>query len=142
MGKAQPGSTVTVQYIGTLDNGRIFDSTTDEAPLVFTVGSSQVFPALEQAVIGMRIGEAKNIVIPAGDAFGPRLKENIIRVNREHFPGGKDIRVGQKLGIGFSGGEERVMLVTEVTASEVTLDGNHPLAGMDLTFALRLNGIA
>lgn len=142
MGKAQPGSTVTVQYIGTLDNGRIFDSTTDEAPLVFTVGSNQVFPALEQAVIGMRIGEAKNIVIPAGDAFGPRLKENIISVHREHFPGGKDIRVGQKLGIGFSGGEERVMLVTEVTASEVTLDGNHPLAGMDLTFALRLNGIA
>lgn len=141
MSHAHHGSTVTVQYVGTLDNGRTFDSTTEEAPLVFTIGSNQVFPALEQAVLGMGVGETKNIVIPAGDAFGPRLKENVIKVDREHFPAGKEIKAGQKLSIEFSGGKARVMLVTEVTEVEVTLDGNHPLAGLDLTFALRLDGI-
>lgn len=141
MQRARIGSTVTVQYVGTLDNGRIFDSTTDEEPLTFTIGANQVFPALEQALVGMAAGEVRNIVVAAADAFGPRLQENIIRVERSRFPAEKEIRVGQKLGIRFAGGQERVMLVAEVDESVVTLDGNHPLAGLDLTFALRLDGI-
>lgn len=140
MKTAKEGSTVTVQYIGTLDNGRIFDSTTDEQPLVFTIGAGQVFPALERAVVGMRAGETKNVVIPAVEAFGPRLAENILTVPRDNFPVDREIRVGQKLGIEF-GAKERVMVVTAVTGETVTLDGNHPLAGLDLTFALRLDKI-
>ncbi len=141
MAHAQQGSTVSVHYIGTLDNGRIFHSTADEEPLTFTICRNQVFPALEQAVIGMTVGETANIVIPAAEAYGPRLKENIIRVERTHFPAEKEIRVGQKLNIAFTGGTERVMQITGITETEVTLDGNHPLAGLDLTFALRLDGI-
>ena len=138
---AQQGSTVSVHYIGTLDNGRIFHSTADEEPLVFTIGRNQVFPALERAVLGMAVGETVNIVIPANEAYGPRLNENIIRVERTNFPAEKEIRVGQKLSIGFTGGTERIMLIAGITETEVTLDGNHPLAGLDLTFALRLDGI-
>jgi len=141
MKRAAHGNTVIVQYVGTLDNGRIFDSTTDEEPLRFTIGNNQVFPALEQAVIGMAEGEVRNIVVVAADAFGPRLEENIIRIERSRFPAEKEIRIGQKLGIQFAGGQERVMLVTDVDQSLVTLDGNHPLAGFDLTFALRLDCI-
>lgn len=141
MRQAKCGETVSIHYIGTLDNGRIFDSTADDTPLLFTIGASQVFPALENEVVGMRVGEVKNIVIPAANAFGPRLEANMMRIGRESFPPGKEILVGQKLRIEFSGGKERVMAVTAVTESEVTLDGNHPLAGLDLTFALRLVGI-
>lgn len=141
MTHAQQGSTVSVHYIGTLDNGRIFHSTADDEPLTFTIGRNQVFPALEQAVAGMAVGETVNIVIPAAEAYGPRLKENIIRVELTHFPAEKEIRVGQKLSIAFSGGSERVMQITAVTETEVTLDGNHPLAGLDLTFALRLDRV-
>jgi FKBP-type peptidyl-prolyl cis-trans isomerase 2 len=57
---AKPGDTVTVSYIGTLDNGRIFDSTDADGPLTFTIGNKQIFPALERAVIGMRAGEQKH----------------------------------------------------------------------------------
>jgi peptidylprolyl isomerase len=138
---AQQGSTVSVHYIGTLDNGRIFHSTADEEPLTFTIGRNQVFPALEQTVIGMAVGETVNFVIPAAEAYGPRLKENIICVERTNFPAEKEIRVGQKLSIAFTGGTERVMQITGVSETEVTLDGNHPLAGLDLTFALRLDNI-
>lgn len=141
MTTARTGSTVTISYIGTLGNGRIFHSTDEQEPFTFTLGSDQIFPVLEQAVIGMRVGEVKNVILTAAEAYGPRLLENIIQVSRQSFPAGKDIIAGQKLSIDFKGGISKVMVVTAVNDSEVTLDGNHPLAGCDLTFALRLDTV-
>jgi peptidylprolyl isomerase len=138
---AENGSTVTISYIGTLDNGRIFHSTEEHGPRTFTIGTGQLFPALEQAIIGMRAGEVKNIILTAAEAYGPRLKENNLSVARNVFPAGKEIDVGQKLSIEFKGGASRVMVVTNVNETDVTLDGNHPLAGLDLTFALKLDRI-
>jgi FKBP-type peptidyl-prolyl cis-trans isomerase 2 len=142
MHRAQQGSTVTISYIGTLDNGRIFDTTEESGPLTFTIGSNQVFAALEQAVIGMTAGEVKNIVIPAAEAYGSRLDANLLKVKRELFPMNRELRVGEKLRLEFSAGTERVMMILDVSEQEVTLDGNHPLAGCELTFALRLDAIA
>jgi len=141
MKRAEIGCTVTISYIGTLDNGRIFHSTEEHGPQGFTIGDGQVFPALEQAIIGMQAGEVKNVLLSAEDAYGPRLQENIISVARETFPAGKEIAIGQKISIEFKGGASRVMVVTAVSEADVTLDGNHPLAGLDLTFALKLNRI-
>jgi len=141
MKQAEQGSTVTISYIGTLDNGRIFHSTEELGPVSFTIGSDQVFSALEQAVIGMAAGEAKNIVIPAAEAYGPRLDANILKVQRDLFPAERELRIGEKLQLQFKGGVERVMLIIAADQHQVTLDGNHPLAGCDLTFALRLDSI-
>ena len=141
MKHAEKGSTVTISYIGTLDNGRIFHSTEEQGPQTFTIGDEQVFPALEQAIIGMRAGEVKNIVLSAEEAYGLRRQENIISVAREAFPAGKEIVTGQKLSIEFKGGASRVMVVTAVNETDVKLDGNHPLAGLDLTFALRMEQV-
>lgn len=141
MKRAAIGSTVTVSYIGTLDNGKIFEDTDKTGPLIFTIGSDQVFEALEQSIIGMHAGEFKNIVLKSEEAYGPRLKENIISLARQSFPAGKEIVIGQKLSIEFKGGASRVMIVTEAGEESVTLDGNHPLAGLDLTFALRLDEV-
>jgi peptidylprolyl isomerase len=142
MAQAQPGSTVTISYIGTLDDGTIFYSTKDHAPLTALIGADQIFPALERALIGMQEGETRNIVLSAEEGYGPRRKENIIQVARSAFPASKEISIGQKLSIGFSGGESRIMQVTAVGEAEVTLDGNHPLAGFELTFALRVDQVA
>lgn len=135
------GSTVTISYIGTLDNGRIFQSTEEEGPLTFTVGAGQLFPALEQKLLGMTAGEVANIVICADQAYGARQQENILRVPRDMFPTDRDILVGQKLEISFKGGATRVMLIVAADSTEVVLDGNHPLAGCDLTFALRVDRV-
>jgi FKBP-type peptidyl-prolyl cis-trans isomerase 2 len=89
----------------------------------------------------MRAGEVKNIVLTAEEAYGPRLQENIISVARQTFPAGKEIAAGQKLSIEFKGGISRVMVVTAVNEIQVTLDGNHPLAGQELTFALRVDKV-
>ncbi|WP_239027816.1 N(2)-fixation sustaining protein CowN [Geomonas subterranea] len=142
MATAGMGDTITISYIGTLDDGTIFHSTEAAGPLTVTLGAGELFPALENAIVGMRPAETRNISLSAGEAYGPRLKENVIRVARGSFPAEKEIKPGQKLGIEFAGGAARVMLVTAVTAEAVTLDANHPLAGCNLTFALRLDQIA
>lgn len=141
MAQIKAGSRVSIHYIGTLDDGRIFDSTPDDEPLVFTMGAGELFPALEEAVSGMTLGEVRNIVIAAADAYGPRVDENILTLGRSRFPAGHEIKVGQKLSIEFQGDKSRIMIVSEVTEHAVTLDGNHPLAGLDLTFALRLQAV-
>ncbi|SHJ72527.1 FKBP-type peptidyl-prolyl cis-trans isomerase 2 [Malonomonas rubra DSM 5091] len=138
---AQMGDRVTIHYIGTLDNGRIFDSADDDNPLSFVLGSGEVFPALEEAVAGMKVGAANNVEIPAEKAFGPHMKENMICVPRSSFPAGRELRVGEKISLSFGDGEERVMRIVRDENEEVTLDGNHPLAGLDLTFALQLVSI-
>jgi len=135
---AQKGDRVAVHYIGTLDNGRIFDSRDDDSPLIITLGNNEIFPALEAEIIGMQQGQVKNILIKAEDAYGPRLKENMLELSRSAFPADKEIKVGQKLNLTFADGAARTMMVYKVDEETVTLDGNHSLAGLDLTFALKL----
>jgi len=137
---AKNGDRVTVSYIGTLDNGRIFDST-EEIPLTITIGQDEVFPALETGIVGMKVGEVKNIFIQARDAYGPRRPENILKVKRELFPADKELQVGQKLKLEFGVAGEQLMIIVDHNETEVVLDGNHPLAGLDLTFALRLDAV-
>lgn len=141
MVRAKNGDQVAVHYIGTLDNGRIFDSTQEVGPLRFTLGAGEVFPALEAAVCGMVAGEVKNILIPAAEAYGPRCQENIAVLQRAQLPPGAEPRTGQKVQIRLASGRELLMRVVAVSEDEVTLDGNHALAGLDLTFALRLESI-
>ena len=138
MKRAENGDRVIVHYIGTLDNGRIFDTRDDDSPLEFTLGNHEIFPALEHEIIGMKPGSVKNIQVQAEDAFGLRREENILTIERALLPAARDIRTGQKLSVEFRDGASRVMLVTRVGQDRVTLDGNHALAGHDLTFALKL----
>lgn len=138
MKQAAVGDTVTVHYIGTLDNGRIFDQRDADQPLRFTIGGDEVFSALEEQVIGMRVGEVKNIHLSAEQAYGPRLKENLIALPRTLFPAERELRIAQKLSIEMGDGSCRMMRIRNVDEQQVLLDGNHDLAGCDLTFALQL----
>ncbi|SEA72646.1 FKBP-type peptidyl-prolyl cis-trans isomerase 2 [Desulfuromusa kysingii] len=138
---ANKGDKVIIHYVGTVDNGAIFDSCDDETPMLVTLGNNEIFPALEAEIIGMKRNEIKNILIKAADAYGPRLTDNTMVVERKLFPPHETVEVGKKLAIKFADGEERVMLVIKVNDETVTLDGNHPLAGLDLTFALKLADI-
>ena len=138
--KAKKGARVTVSYVGTLDNGRIFD-TTEDNPLTITLGAEEIFPALEEQIVGMKVGDVKNIFLHTRDAYGPRQPENILTVSKDIFPADKEIKVGQKLSLTFGPAGEKVMQIIDHNETEVVLDGNHPLAGCDLTFALRLDEI-
>jgi len=141
MQRAQNGDIVTVHYIGTLDNGRIFDQRDADQPLSFTLGSGEVFKKLEDEIVGMAVGEVKNIYLATEDAYGLRLDENVIKVSRELFPAGKELRIGQKLSIELGGKSNQVMRIRRIDDESILLDGNHDLAGCDLTFALQLVAI-
>lgn len=138
MRRAKSGDMVTVHYIGTLDNGRIFDQRDMDQPLTFTVGAGEVFTRLENEIVGMAVGEVKNIFLLAEDAYGLRLDANLLKVSRDLFPADKELRIGQKLNVELGGRMQRMMRVRTVEEETVTLDGNHDLAGCDLTFALKL----
>jgi FKBP-type peptidyl-prolyl cis-trans isomerase 2 len=138
MRRAKPGDMVTVHYIGTLDNGRIFDQRDMDQPLTFTVGAGEVFTRLENEIVGMAVGEVKNICLLAEDAYGLRLDANLLKVSRDLFPADKELRIGQKLNVELVGKMQRMMRVRTVEEETVMLDGNHDLAGCDLTFALKL----
>ena len=138
MQRAQKGDRVTVNYIGTLDNGHIFDQRDGDEPLSFVIGSGEVFPDMETGIIGMKVGEVKNIHLAAVQAYGLRLDENLLKVPRQMFPADRELRIGRKLSIELAGNEQRMMRIRQVDGHEVLLDGNHDLAGCDLTFALEL----
>jgi len=138
MQRAQKGDRVTVHYIGTLDNGHIFDQRDGDEPLSFVLGAGEIFPDMETAIIGMKVGDVKNIHLAAEQAYGLRLDENLLKVSREIFPADRELRIGRKLNIELAGNEQRMMRIRHVDEQEVLLDGNHDLAGCDLTFALEL----
>jgi FKBP-type peptidyl-prolyl cis-trans isomerase 2 len=135
---AKMGDIVTVHYVGTLENGRIFDQRDDDSPLSFKLGNADVFPALEKNIIGMSVGEVRNIELSAEQAYGKRRQENLIKVSRDMFPKNKPLSVGQKLEVNFVNQEKKIMRIRQFDESTVLLDGNHDLAGCHLTFALKL----
>lgn len=138
---AKSGDRIAISYIGTLDDGRIFDQTPQDEPLIITLGDEEIFSALENEIIGMRPGEACNVTLSAEDAYGARCDDNLLRVSPEAFPTHKQLEVGVALSVDFADGSSRLMQVREIGVTEVLLDGNHALAGQDLTFALRLDQI-
>ena len=138
MQRAQKGDRVTIHYIGTLDNGRIFDQRDGDEPLSFVIGAGEIFPDMEAEITGMKVGEVKNIHLAAEQAYGLRLEGNLLKVSREMLPADRELRIGRKLNIELAGSEQRMMRIRHVDEQEVLLDGNHDLAGCDLTFAIQL----
>ena len=142
MAQAKSGDTVKVHYTGKLDDGTVFDSSVDHEPLQFTIGQGQLIPDFEQAVIGMNPEESKTIQIPSDKAYGPHREDMIMKIERDNLPADLDPKVDQKLQMRHPSGQATVVTVIEVNDSHVTLDGNHPLAGKDLTFDIRLTEIS
>ncbi len=150
MVRAQPGSKVKVHYTGRLADGEVFDSSIESLgespgdssqigePLEFVIGSGQMIPAFEQGVIGMEPGESKTVNIPAEQAYGLHDPQAMVEVERSQFPSNMPLEVGSVVQGNAPNGEQVPFTVVEVTASIVTLDRNHPLAGKDLTFEIQL----
>lgn len=136
--QAKSGDTVKVHYTGKLDDGSVFDSSGDRAPLQLIVGDNRIIPAFEQAIIGMQPGESKTIQIPASEAFGPYRTELVRTVERSIFPADLEPKVGQRLKATNLAGRSVAVTVTEVSEMSVTIDANHLLAGEDLTFDIQL----
>ncbi len=138
MAHVQQGDTVKVHYTGKLDDGTVFDTSSDRESLEFTLGKGQLIPGFEDAVIGMNPGESKTVAIPQEKAYGPHHEEVVMHIPRDQFPDNIEPEIGLQLQIQQENGQAFLVRVTDVAESTVTLDANHPLAGQDLTFDIQL----
>lgn len=129
------GDAVEVHYQGTLDNGVVFDSSEGREPLSFTVGSGQVIPGFDQAVLGLSVGDEVTVRIEPENAYGPRLPDLVVDVPTENMPEG--LNVGDKI----TSRQGATALVVEVDEELVRIDANHELAGEALTFRIELVSI-
>ena len=141
MAQAQIGDTVKVDYTGRFDDGTVFDSSEGREPLEFTIGQGQVIPGFEEGVSGMNPGDEKTINIPCEQAYGPRFDELTMNVEKSAFPPDMELSVGDMLELRQPDGETMMAMVTMVDENSVTLDANHPMAGRDLTFDIKLQEI-
>jgi len=138
MAGAKNADTVKVHYTGKLTDGTIFDDSLNREPLEFTIGKNNLIAGFENAVIGMNVGDWKTVNIPAEEAYGPHMKEMVVEVDRKQLPADLKPVIGAQLQVTQDEGQEIVVSITKITETHVTLDANHPLAGKDLVFEIKL----
>jgi FKBP-type peptidyl-prolyl cis-trans isomerase 2 len=125
MTQVKPGDTVRIHCVGKLVDGTVFLSSANRDPVQFTIGGGQVFPGLEQAVIGMVPGESRTVKIPAEKAYGPHRREKVFVLDRKQLPEDMKPEVGQRLKVHLHNGRPFVVRVIQVDEVSITVDANH-----------------
>jgi FKBP-type peptidyl-prolyl cis-trans isomerase SlyD len=128
---------VSFHYTLKDSQGNVLESSFGDEPLRYLEGVGQIIPGLESAITGMQKGDKKTVSVKAADAYGDYEEELVVEVPREQLPK-KDVEVGDRFHADAGGGQSQIVVVTEVTDSHVTVDGNHPLAGQDLEFDVEI----
>ncbi len=128
---------VSMNYTLTNDAGAVLDSSSDGEPLAYIHGNGNLIPGLEKALEGKGAGEKLNVKVSAAEGYGVRDPSLIQDVPRRAFKGIDDIRVGMQFQADSNQGP-RMVSVTRIAGDMVTVDGNHPLAGEDLNFAVEI----
>lgn len=141
MRQATQGDDVRVHYVGTLSNGAVFDSSREREPMDVSIGAGGLIAAFEDALLGMAVGEVKNITVAPEDAYGPRQEAMVRTVAREQLPPNMDLKVGMMLEGAGQGGQVFQFRVADFDDNRVVLDGNHPLAGQTLKFEIEMVAI-
>lgn len=138
MAQAAVGDTVQLHYTGKLKDGTEFGTSRGQDPLQFKIGENTIIPKLETSVVGMAVGDTATVEIAAAEGYGPRQPEAIETVDRTALPSEVELVVGNQLQAQTQDGNTLIVTIIAVDDATVTLDGNHPLAGEDLTFDIEL----
>ena len=133
------GNTVEVHYTGRFVDGEVFDSSEGKDPLQFEVGSGQIIPGFENAIMGKQIGEKVTVTVSPEQAYGPIREDLVVEVPADKMPG--PVEVGQLLQADGGEGQVVQVIVREVKEDVIVIDGNHPLAGQDLVFEIEVVSI-
>ncbi|HEY6461604.1 MAG TPA: FKBP-type peptidyl-prolyl cis-trans isomerase, partial [Polyangiaceae bacterium] len=130
----QPNAHVTLDYELRDDEGELIDASAaeDGEPIEYVHGYGMLVPGLEAALVGLRVGDERDIVVPAEAGYGERDESLVLEVDRSEFPDPKAIAPGDEFVAESPDGDEMAMNVVEVKDDVVVVDANHPLAGMTL----------
>ena len=135
------GDKVSVEYEGKFDSGEIFDSSKHgdhSHPIEFIVGEHHVIKGFEDAVVGMKEGEEKEISIKPEEAYGERKEELVREFDRKDIPLQHEPKAGMVLGFNAPNGQQFPATITKVTDDKITFDLNHPMAGKKLNFKIKV----
>ncbi|MBC7086757.1 MAG: peptidylprolyl isomerase [Methanomethylovorans sp.] len=137
------GDIVSVEYIGTLDNGGVFDSSELQGgPLEFKVGGGQVLQGFEDAILGMEIGDKKIIRLEPFQGYGEYDEKLVKTISRISIPHHEKLTKDTMLLVSLPDGSKIPASIKTITEETVTLDMNHPLAGEVLHFEIKVVGIS
>jgi len=134
----EKGKQVKVHYTGTLKDGTVFDKNEGDEALSFVVGSGQIIKGFDDAMIGMEVGDEKEITLQPADAYGMPDPHLVLKVPRKRLPKDVTPEAGMVMHLSSPDGEHVQARVVDVTKSEVTLDLNSPLAGKVLHFKIKV----
>lgn len=130
---------ITFHYTLTDKKGNKLDSSREQnEPMMFMTGSGHIIPGLERQIETLGKGEKKTVVVAPSEGYGEFDQQLIMDVNRDRFPADAKIKVGDRFQAGSREEPGPVFTVTNVTDKAVTVDGNHPLAGQELTFDVEI----
>jgi len=135
------GDTVTVDYVGTLIDGTVFDDSSQRGPLTFTVGSGEMIEGFDKGVMGMAVDITKKIEVRRDEGYGYADPQLIRDVPRTAVTSDSEIQIGAIFIIQGPDGTERPARIVNMSNETLTMDLNHPLAGQDLFFEVTLREI-
>ncbi len=131
------GKIVSIEYTLTLESGEILESSTAQEPLTYTHGSGELMPGLEEILTGMREGEERNGTLPPEKGYGPHNSEALIEIPRDHLPP-EAWNEGTQLQAAGPKDEQIEGVVSELKENSAVVDFNHPLAGKNLGFTVKI----
>jgi FKBP-type peptidyl-prolyl cis-trans isomerase SlyD len=128
---------VTIDYELTGTDGEVLDSSRGSEPFVYIHGNNNIIPGLERQLAGKKAGDVLDCVVPAAEAYGERDESLVFDVSRSNFGEGAEIEVGMQFHAHSPAGSQLVT-VLGVDGDRITLDANHPLAGEELHFNVKI----
>jgi len=131
---------VSIDYSLTVD-GEVVDASEENEPLEYLQGYQNVIPGLESQMVGMKIGESKEVLVNPRDGYGEVDPEAFVEVPKSEFPKGFDLKPGVDLQLQDQDGELVNAVIVSVTGNKVKLDLNHPLAGKELLFRVTVTDL-
>ena len=135
------GKVVSIHYVLKNDAGEVIDESDEGNPLEYLHGVGNIVPGLEKELTGKAVGDKITTVVDPKEGYGERDERGEFDVPRGEFPEGVEPEVGMHFGIQDDNGHVFPVWVTGVTEEQVTLDANHPLAGVALHFEVTIDGI-
>ena len=132
---------VAIDYTLSNDAGEVIDSSAGAEPLVYLHGASNIIAGLENALAGKAVGDELEVSIEPEDAYGEYSAELITNLGREMFEGVEDLEVGMQFHASAPDGGMQIVTIRDIDGDQVTIDGNHPLAGQQLNFKVKVVSI-
>jgi len=129
---------VSIDYTLTNDAGEVIDSSAGGAPLVYLHGAGNIIVGLEKALEGKQAGDELKVAIEPEEAYGEYSPELIATLNRAMFEGVDELAVGMQFHASAPDGSMQIVTIRDLDGDDVTVDGNHPLAGQRLTFQVKV----